>query len=356
MADDELDFDELHQAVNQMMTNKGKKRIRPTAVSDDTQRPVAPKPEPKPADDVPVKIEVKRPTPTLQVPPRRRGNAMDIISPSTPPPAPRVNRTAPALQPTQEVKPEPPQPRVTPPRAMALKPAGEPADDVLASLNMKDEDDIPSGAPKSEHKDVDSWPDPLDYHGFKDEPEKKPGKPKEEKALPAPHDALLEPDDAEPAPTMTADRPEGSPFIDAKVEKRPLGAYAPKEDEVKPEPAPAPDTAALPPQPKELSPEVVAVESAEPERHESEGETDINSVRQASITPQYHARDKEPSKGERPVFDTKEYHPPIDATAVKAVPKRRSVWPIIILIVLLLGAAAIGYLWMTGMLDLSKYL
>ncbi len=95
----------------------------------------------------------------------------------------------------------------------------------------------------------------------------------------------------------------------------------------------------------------MAVESAEPEHDESE---DLNSVRQMAITPQYQTADKQPNQAERRVFDTKEYHTPIEPSG-KAAPKRGSLAMIIILVILLLIAGAVGYLWMTGMLDLSKF-
>ncbi len=391
---DELDFDELHSAVNELMSQRGKRRA-PKAAAEAPQPVVAPtpaavetpKPAPKPADDGLVKITVKRPTPTLSVPPRQRGSAMDIISAPAPvaPPSARANRTAPTLKPTQDVEPEKPQPTTTPHRVPA---AMEPDDDVLSSLNMQDESDVPSGAPKPKEsdksKDVDVWPDPLDYHGFKEDGQENtipaPKELPQEKEIAATHDPLLDesdepetpPSPAEPAPTMTAERPEGSPFIDTKVEKRPLGAYAasPKEDPAPapaPEPAstpkaadktaaPAPDVAALSPQPKELSPEVVAVESADADNTPADG-GDVNAVRQMAITPQYKTHDKEPSQAERPVFDTKEYHPPIDpSTAHKPASKHGSVGLLIMLAILVLVALGIGILWMTGMLDLSKYI
>ncbi len=340
MADDELDLDELHQAVNQIMTNKKPRRSSPPPTTPSPA--VAPKPAEKPLDSDTFKVEVKRPVPPLSVPQRRRGNAMDIISNvGSPPPSPRPSRTGLDIQPARPVVPEPPQLTATPPRQMAPKPA-EPTDEMLASLDMKDEPVNPKPAPTTAKPDADAWPDPLDYHGFKEDTDKP------EPLLSPPHEELLAEHTTkpaeEPAPTMTDERPEGSPFISAKVEKRPLGAYTKEESA----PEPQPTSAA---QPKELSPEVVAVET-DPHMHEEP--EDINTARQMAISPQYQAADKQPSQSDRPVFDTKEYHPPIDSAA-KAPPKHSSLAMIIILGVLVLVAAVVAYMWMTGMLDLSKF-
>lgn len=127
----------------------------------------------------------------------------------------------------------------------------------------------------------DAWPDPLDFHGFKDESE--PEAPAAEEA---------------PAPLE-------SPFLsDAKVEKRPLGAFSAVESAMSApatEPTPEPEAPAAPV--TEPAPEM-PVEAPAPVE-------EVPSSIPASITQQYK---EQPSTTDQPsgaIFDTEAYHQPL---------------------------------------------
>ena len=212
---EDLDLDELDQAVTKMMdkSSRGKRGVQKESVtvparpapaqvakSDQASVTVSSTPDPEKASEEspaapaprsePARIAVNRPMP--RVPERRRMHpgAMDIIQPSAPAkvaaPSSRPGRTAASLQPTQDVTPEPvrsvvpekaesaPEPVPTPTRA--LDTPQDVSDEVLASLSLLDEPkpaqnlltpDMPA-ATSVEPKKTDGWPDPLDFHDFGD--------------------------------------------------------------------------------------------------------------------------------------------------------------------------------------------
>lgn len=449
---DDLDFDELHEAVNKLMVQaqKPKAKREPTkTVAKAVSRPSvkvaersakddkpAVKPTEKEAptedDSTPVSVTV-RTKPAAKVLPKKRGMAMDVVQAAKPsavaPPSARAARTAATLQPTGPVAPEPPKPRETSaPIVEPPKPA-EPQDvddDMLASLNMQTDGDAKPKTLLEDDKPAASvFPDPLDVHGFDDEKEEP--KPEPTPVAPAPVepaapvakvDPLLDDtDDApvkndwrmpaedepkaepvaevetEPAPKVTpepetpaepAPEPPATPFVNTKVEKRPLGSFAAPapaptatpapttltkpEDPVKPptvQPEDKPDAATIdvPATPAELKPEVVAVESAEGDYSKAGWEKpddteSFGNLRQMSIPQQHHGHDKEPSKDERPVFDTKNYHPPLQpvATAKHHSGSKAGALLTVILIILLVAAGVGAYFVATGSIDLSSFL
>jgi hypothetical protein len=169
--------------------------------------------------------------------------------------------------------------------------------------------------------------------------------------------------------------PSETPFVNAKVEKRPLGAFAsvPADTTVQTEDSGAPDLspkedkpAELPTQapPKELNPELVAVESSEPEFTPGQPSDDhkpsVNELRQMSIPPQYKAADATPSKGDRPIFDTKTYHPPLQPMAgvrpAKSGGSKAGMILTLILILLLVIAGVGAYFVATGAIDVNSLL
>ncbi len=423
----EMDLDELDQAVNKLMVQatKGKaaKKADDTKPAD-TSTPVAvktddksDKPADKPADNS-GPVVVRRAT---QIMPRKNGIAMDIVQPkpaAVTPPSAKAARIAPTLQPTKLVEPEEPKEE---PKKADDKPADTPApapreasappkednkevsDDTLASLDMqvdgKPKADLLNDPDHEAHKSV--WPDPLDVHGFKAdddaksvngmstaEPKVEEGKTMEHggKVIAPPTDTAKDEAQEDGSKAEDADKPAeekpdetpSTPFVDAKVEKRPLGAYADTASEAKPEEKPAEttepkaddspkddsktDPASIAVQtPKELSPEVVAVESAEPEfvpgAPKIEGdETDMNNLRQMSIPQQYEGKDKKPSDKDRPIFDTKDYHPALKPNATAHKSSKAGTVVTIILILLMVGAAAVAYFTITGTLDITKLL
>lgn len=194
------------------------------------------------------------------------------------------------------------------------------------------------------------WPDPLDFHGFKlDEPEKA-------EETPAP--AIIE---AEPEPAQ----PLESPFItDAKVEKRPLGAFSTMETSVLSEPEPplleAPDEELLTAETEETpaTPESAPVEETAPKEEvpqpvvESTPEpapVEAAPAGPTSITQQYK---EQPSTADQPsgaIFDTETYHQPLTHTPKKKSGALVIVW-ILALILVGAGAGAAVYFFVLPML------
>lgn len=441
----DLDFDELHEAVNKLMVQAQKpktKREPAKSVAKAVSRPsvkVAERPAkdekpakpaekeaPKPTqeDETPVNITV-RTKPAVKVLPKKRGMAMDVVQAAKPsavaPPSARAARTAPTLQPTGPVTPEPPKPRETsvvpPAEAPAPAESNDVSDDMLASLNMQTDGDEQKKTLFEDEKPAASvFPDPLEVHGFTDDkvaiPEPTPVAPAADTTpVAAEHDPLLDDTDAQPAandwhmpaasdeqkppePTPAAEpetqakpaeiAPElpATPFVNTKVEKRPLGSFAaapapapaqptltktdnpvtpqsPAADDEKPEPA-AIDTPATP---AELKPEIVAVESAEADYAKAgwekpQDDEPVGDLRHMSIPQQHHGHDKAPAKDERPVFDTKNYHPPLQpvATAKHHTGSKAGAILTVILIILLIAAGVGAYFVATGSIDLTSLL
>lgn len=435
MADNDpkdLDFDELHEAVNALMsqTQKGSpKPAKDDTKSDDKPAGPPPKKQDDPADDDnKVQVSVKRPaaapTTTATVRPHRgsHGRAMDVVGPrekpELTPPSARARREGATLQPTQDVKPEEIAPTIVPERA-PLPEASEQGgsndlNEALASLD-KHESAMDTGSTLTHQKS--EMPDPLDVMGGSDkndEPQQEsdssdaaadtdteatntdaPAEQPEAEEHPAP---TVEPAEDEPANQL--DRQESdSPFVTTKVEKRPLGAYsnvAAEPAEAEPEDSSQASTDTSPgapeedapsplppqPQPEEFNPAVVAVESAEledvsaevpeaedlpeepapqpaeepqqPEQQEPEN-TDLRSMQ---IPQQYQAAEATSGDAPRPVFDTKEYHPAIEAhTGGSAHHGALGAWLMaIVLLALLIAVLGAVYYFITGGLDFSALL
>lgn len=375
----DMDLDELDQAVTKMMERprgrRGKKAPAadlhaaaapapsiPSPVSENsapsTPTPPVEPPQPAPAPaphDAHVVVPVNRPMP--RVPERRRthGGAMDIIQPmpKTAPPSARTAREGVSLQPSSSVVPDvsspAPAPKpLTPPADTTPKPPAAlsepwaapsevapappvfkpttPTDDplladmndkVFASLGLTTKASQPAAPkPPTAH---DAWPDPLDLH-----------------------EASLT---AEPAPSLSATKPDDntSPFLTTKVEKRPLGAYA--------DPAPAAaESAALPPK-AELA-EASIQSSQHLDADPATSEPDMNDLRQMSIPQQYRTAPRPSPDTVHNVFDTKEYHAAPQMMPVQH--KGNSPWlvvGIVVLVVLIVAAITVGYLMMNGTLD-----
>ncbi|HEU5187977.1 MAG TPA: hypothetical protein VFT87_05770 [Candidatus Saccharimonadales bacterium] len=350
MAANDLDLDELHEAVNALMDQAGKGKTKKAPVLpfvEKQQAALAEPPKKAVSANAGEKIAVKRPLPTL-VTNRSRGRTMDAMNPKpTPkiaPPSVQAKRQAPTLQPTgAPIVPDPPKAAASPPPAPQSSFA-EPGDDVLASIDMKQE--LPQ--PTLTHQKSE-WPDPLEVHGFKDQ---EPSQ--EDPELVGNPVSPIKPDPDDERPERPAAEEANTPFVTTKVEKRPLGAFAATPPPVeKPEPATVETS-----QPKEFSPEVIAVESAEPALHQQpEKEADMDDLRQMAIPQQYQQAPKTSGKDSRPVFDTKEYHPPIVAAHTAHRTGSSLGWVLILLFaVILVGALIAAYYMMTGSLDLTQLL
>lgn len=363
---EDLDLDELDQAVNKMMDKpRGKKSAKKTAPPThdaplsvpprDTAAPVADPVAAVIADESPqqptsrpASAPVSRPMP--QVPPRRRMHpgAMDIIQPSTPKPAPsgRPSRTGVAVTPTQQITPEP----VAPPQPKPALTPDDVTEDVLASLSLFDEPAKPQAITKPQQqvqsepapKPESDWPDPLDFHDLVSPQKETP--------------PSLEPNEP-PASANT------TPFVTTKVEKRPLGAYADAKQEPVPDPATPVAVPAEQEKPAFVPDEATTKEDmAETAIHSShhlfkpgqEPEHDMDELRNMAIPQQYHTAHADPNDAVHSLYDTKEYHAapqPLHTARHGSGPGL--IIAVVVLIVLIIAAVAVGYLMMTGF-DITK--
>lgn len=358
MADNstkDLDFDELHKAVSQLMdkTQKGRaKRAKADTKPIVDEAGLQPKPdnpasgeqvkaaaEPATEENTNITVNVKRPLPSLTNHKMSHGRAMDVIGPreqrQATAPSQAVKRQAQALQPTG--------PLVVPDREPLAKKPQEPneLDEALASLNKQSNTQPPEGGPTLTHQ--------------KDELSE----------TEVASDALKE-----QADTAKDNEPENTtPFITTKVEKRPLGAYAvaeaptgaetPKDDQKPQADSPqqaakedAPSAVPAQPQPEEFAPAVVAVESTESEATPASDLADQD-LRAMGIPQQYHEQQANQDDSPRPVFDTTQYHPAIEAHTTTHR-SSAGTWVMgilfVLLLVVVLGAV---YYFLTGSLDFT---
>lgn len=334
---DDINFDELDKAVNSAL------KQAPQSESPTTPSNPTPPSEELPAAEKPVERSV----------PKRRGQFMDMVHPSSdmmktvPTKTSRLGATIQPLDPSiveakaenvkQEEKPvQPPEP--TPPGA-SVEPDAAGAESTAVHSEWPDPLDVMEQAEQTKQEHVAEATPTTD-----EAPAKEQG------------NAALE-----TTPNMP-EEPATSPFISGpELEKRPLGAFAGSvmsEDQPSEKPAnitePAPlqessdtnELPAVPAVPQELAPEVVSVESdssvqtpnleSKPEDHE-EKEPAEGPAMTASIAQQYKNTDEPSDDHDHPVFDTKEYHQPLQPPV-----KRGHTGLVVMLVVLLLGALGAG--------------
>ncbi len=268
----DIDFDELDRAVNSVSA------------------PSAPTVEPSVSDSIPVSVQTTSPASTPAVR-RSSGRFMDVVHPSSDMRSgstPMSERSAPRSEPVE--------------------------------------------APVERSSD---YPDPLDFHGFKDEP------------------AVSTPAVKEEEPVTT---PLESPFLsDAKVEKRPLGAFSTDAPSDEPLLLDAPDEELLTAETEDVENETVA----EPEREESKPIIEPtpeptpapveDSPVPASITQQYKEQPSTTDQSSGAIFDTESYHQPLTHTPKKKSGALVIVW-IAALILVGAGAGAAVYFFVLPML------
>lgn len=290
----DIDFDELDRAVSST--------LNPARPSNTVKTDAVPARIPDPASPQPVAPAARRSS----------GRFMDVVHPSSDMrPAERSERSAPRPSEPAQQEPERPAPATT------------------------------------------DWPDPLDFHGFKDEAEVE---------IPKPEPVVDNVD--------TSGTPLESPFLtDAKVEKRPLGAFSTNDtptmsdqidaenaaeiEAVEAEEVPlleAPDEELLTAETetKDDSPVVsdVPAEEAKPEIEAPTEEvskdepTPVVAIEEPtgpqSITQQYK---EQPSSNQTSgaIYDTEAYHQPLVHTAKKKSGALVVIW---ILALILVGAGA----------------
>lgn len=348
----DFDFEELDEAVNALAAKTHGEHDGPDPVEIRSAVPTVPAAPERPVPEaipgpvpVPRQSEVSEPAPVPVVQPqkhtprlsdtrpRRRGAFMDIV-----PPISRSKqgiRVGVSLQPVN--KPEdvvPKEPAELAPSLQEHQPVEEPPKPVEAETPTPPEVQT---ATETSAADV-AWPDPLDFHDGGEVAEQQ--EKREE----------------------TADS--ASPFLaEAKVEKRPLGAFsnfratpekAPADQQVpvavKDELTPEANGTFKEPEPTEPTKKEKAPTAAEAEAKEEPAKPDMHSAAMMSIPQQYRTGAKVTDKTTHSIFDTKEYHPPlIEATS----PEHRGggMWGklfIALIVLALLGVAGyFTYLYVT---------
>jgi len=326
----DFDFEELDKAVSELGTKTHSELGGPApepvqmnrpalaatprpAVVPKRDEPAAPMPdsssempstEPTPSESVVVSTPAKRRLSETR--PRSRGAFMDIVPPTSRKPTGRVGAVIQPLGTSGDIVPEKSADGsvlVTPEQQDMPQPLAESPQLAERAEPKPTEPEALSEAKKTATKDDVDWPDPLD---FRDEDLK--GKASEQKSEPA---------------------ESASPFLaEAKVEKRPLGAFS--NFKPAPEAAPAePEKASEAARSDELTPDANGVftephehekaplppKDSKPE-HDEESKPDLHNAAMMSIPQQYHTDAKPTDNTHRSIFDTKEYHPPlIEATS-----------------------------------------
>lgn len=361
----ELDFDELDRAVSSLMTNTGtsapkksdEKVLTIDSTLDANEIPVFPSfggndavssattpvTTPEPSDPPEATSQQSVPSTTPSPAARRGGRFMDVVHPSsdmkTAELPNRVSREGTTI--------------ATP----TASPVSEPA---TPDLPASQGDEATSPEPEPETP-ASSWPDPIDFHMAKDTP------PAEDEHETETEEASTPVEQPEEKP-VTEDTPEESsaplqsPFLtDAKVEKRPLGAFAsvdtPSSDvtaetsETTSETEPTDTTDSQLPEdttplvlPDELKGDIVAIEAdnsaVEPEptpsvEPASQSIATAVSLGSTSIKQQYKEEPSTTPADHAPIFDTPAYNQPLAHPA-----KKKSGWFVVLLIILLIVVGA----------------
>jgi hypothetical protein len=319
----DFDFEELDSAVSQLATKThdehdgpGPVTLRPLVASSASELASVPVVAP-----VPDSGQAVQSTPTTlpvasspvqkhrlgDTSPRPKRAFMDIVPPARKP----VQRVGISIQPidkAETVMTEEPK------RAVGIGQEPKPVAPELVEQMPPEHTGRPvADSPAQKTASDVSWPDPLDFQ--REDPMS------EESIEQKTPDTQSEEDQPEPS----------SPFLsEAKVEKRPLGAFSNFRPtaELKPAKPVMPEDAKA--GSDELTPENDGIfkepeeskellEKQEPEQKaESESSTkqDMHSAAMMSITQQYRTEAKDEDKAPRSVFDTKEYHPPLLEAAV----------------------------------------
>lgn len=347
----DLDFDELDRAVNSLTANQqqpaddAQPESHEASPAEQGSKPVD---DPELDKDAPVLHNQPIITPTPAHRAGRLGPSHSVTRPRgvidimAPKPASRVTPPKAASRVAADVQPVSDQGELKAAQKSTPKPEESTAPVVRPALMEKPEAapvpetaarPAPAAKPSEER-----WPDPLDFHSERKE----------------------EPD--EPA----------SPFISgAKVAKRPLGAFAqyaqPETvtDEVKPmdEPAviaapanppeePAKETAAeLVEDAKSLSSDTqqevadIHKEEADDQAHLPTADEQLRHTATLSIPQQYHVGTKKPDTTTHPIFDTKEYHPPLLEETAHAAHRRLPIWiKLFIILLVIMVLAVLGYI------------
>lgn len=390
----DIDFDELDRAVGSILTGSGTKADNHPAVATDSKTVSAPVTSVRPTNNTsPARAVVESRTsspetsPSVSIPTRRSipavrrssGRFMDVVHPSS-----DMKTKTPEAPVSKKAK-------LAPISADLLQPSTAPKIDTPKATEPDVDTTVASTIPDAPQA-VDntlvpepSWPDPLDVMGDQSTAsESNKGENVSTGEVPDQSTAttsgvnddqdrladampVTAADEGLAAENATADSTQ-TPFLtDAKINKRPLGAFGLNEaSEVEPpqtgddsdggtQPAAeltSTDQPVSQPLPPELQPEAVRVESTEvPEADDTKGATDQPAaaavaapVLTQSISPQYQAtEDDDDDEQTRSLFDTQDYHQPLIPAHAGTSKGKRIAITVIMTVLLLAVGAAIGY-------------
>ncbi|HXH26305.1 MAG TPA: hypothetical protein VNG90_00250 [Candidatus Acidoferrum sp.] len=326
----DIDFNELDKAVNSLMDGKNQKPAEPAPAKVTTAAAPAPKPAPVALKPVAVPARVIPAQRGGRLPARPTGvvkTIVDIMAPkNTQPPSRVPSRIAPDIRPISLKKPAEARPPVAAPA-----PHKAPAEPEEAPLPVQVTTPVaapiveppvvpgePAKEPMPEPTDHESaWPDPIDF----------------ETRRQAQQESSAEKEDS------------ASPFIPgAKVEKRPLGAFATTIPEATVSKEGALQTVGSADEPELDLPGYESTEKPTKPSKAPEPSAKINESPMMSIPAQYKTADKKTDATVRPVFDTKEYHTPLLEATNKPAHKGKYWLRAILTIVIILLIAVGGYL------------
>lgn len=276
--------------------------------------------------------------------PKNRGAFMDIVPPASRKTPSRAGVSVQPISNPEDILPEEPGPASDslPPKDQAdtakAVPQPLPETDMADRAQPKPQEPPakPAATPSVAKSDEVAWPDPLDFHDSSAQKEST-----KQPAAASPQDAADTPELAEPT----------SPFLtEAKVNKRPLGAFSNFKPTEEPEPPAPPDLLNMAedstPSKEESQPPKAPLppQKSDKEAEEEPASPDLHGKAMMSIPDQYRTEPKATDKTPRPVYDTKEYHPPlIEATAHEH--HRGSMWGKIFVAFLVLALLiAVGYM------------
>ena len=257
--------------------------------------------------------------------------AVSTPTPASPPPTPRqvkpAGRFMDVMHPSSDMRPTPRPAAPAAPLAATPEPV-KPAEPAAPTPVQETSSFI--------------QPDPLDFHKFS-MPEEAPA--------PTAEASVEKPAAPAPASETPPEQPLTTPFLaDAKVEKRPLGAFS--DTATKPETAeeaPADAPAELNTEkakseeglPAELHQDLLSIEASEPPLSPSEPEaetTDESAPPVPSIVQQYQEKPNSNTAPTAAIYDTEPYHTPLIHAE-----KKHNGWMIVVWVVaIILVGAAIG--------------
>ena len=385
----DLDFEELDKAVNSLVSKtQAEHGVTPAQNVPSVQSTPTPMATVSPPDPIAAKVAVTAdkvdsnkpaPHPTRDIehgerlgakrpdmPARFAGHRfMDIVAPKpVAAPSKAASRTAQTVQPTKDelavadTPSKPSETAKTDKKEASPKP-DMPTIDTLDTSSVASETTAPVApaqtTPTPKSNDL-AWPDPLDFNDdFKDAPTATDKKADSVDEAAESSDSPKPPDDvAQIIQPESYPAPAVSPFLaEAKVQKRPLGAYssynAPEISE--PETTEPAEQAAQKSQPS-------SEQSQQPDGEQEDDqplsgpatsepntdlpESDVRATTMMSIPQQYKAPDHPVDSATRPVFDTEEYHPPLlEATTHR---KSSSMWSKLFIALLILVVLVVaGY-------------